>query len=148
MGFRQTPASSYRISEALSSDTTLSDTVRKILNTQREEAKHLIGGTTLTAFRRIHDHLTAVFDRAVGILASPSSKEASTNEIIVGLTKGLILVEYQLSRRQISVELGNKLKEILTILLNSFGKSESVKMFERARTLLDAYTVLVYKYAR
>lgn len=133
----------YSTPEVLSDDIKLSNAVRQILSLQPDAASKLIGKTTSTAYRRIHEHLTAVFDRATETLTQPEPKNINT--VILGLTKGLILVEYQLSRGQISEELGSKLREVLNTLLNSLNEKDSARKFERARTLLDALAVLVYK---
>ncbi|MEM1907384.1 MAG: hypothetical protein QW562_06060 [Thermosphaera sp.] len=137
---------SVDLTEALTDDIKLSETVRELLSLDEYRAKQLIGKTTGTAFRRIHEHVTAVFDRAMEILSTPSKRDAGRGEIVVGLTKGLILVKYQLSRNQISPRLASALEAVLNNLINSIGKDESAKMFQRARTLLDAYAVLIYRY--
>ena len=148
MSYKHAPTHIYKTSEVLSDDTKLSSAVRQVLSLPSREAEGLIGSTTSTAYRRIHEHLTAVFDRAVEVLSRPESGRVS--EVVVGLTKGLILVEYQLSRNQVSRELGIRLREILESLLESLNQSEAglAKKFERARTLLDALAVLVYRYTR
>jgi len=144
LSYRQPPT--INISKILSDDTELSNVIKQILTLEPHTAGSLIRGTTPTAYRRIHEHLTAVLDRATVILSKPEPKDIS--EIIIGLTKGLILVEYQLARGQVSKELSDKLREVLTNLQNSVRETNAIKKFERARTLLDALTVLVYKYAR
>ncbi|MEM2079036.1 MAG: hypothetical protein QXH45_07250 [Thermosphaera sp.] len=134
------------LTEALTDDSKLSEAVRKLLSLDKNRAEPLIGDTTGTSFRKIHEHVTAVLDRAMEILSTPSKRDAGRGEIVVGLTKGLILVKYQLSRKQISPELASILEAVLNSLINSIGKDESAKMFQRARTLLDAYAVLIYQY--
>ncbi len=136
----------YKISEILSDDIKLSNTVRQMFSSPDFAEEIGISHITPTAYRRIHEHLTAVLDRAIEVLSEPKPEKIS--EVVVGLTKGLILVEYQLARRQISKELGDKLKEVLTSLLDSLKESDAVKKFERARTLLDALAVLVYRRSR
>ncbi|MEM2075739.1 MAG: hypothetical protein QW705_06765 [Zestosphaera sp.] len=153
MSYRQPPTinvlkilSGDNVLRILSDDIELSNVIKQILTLERHTAESLIGGTTSTAYRRIHEHLTAVLDRATVILSKPEPKDVS--EIIIGLTKGLILVEYQLARGQISRELSDKLRVVLTNLQGSVRETNAIKKFERARTLLDALTVLVYKHAR
>jgi len=139
LSYRQPPT--INIPKILSDDTELSNVIKQILTPRSPIAESLIEKrTTKTAYRKIHEHLTTVLDRAAIILSKPEPKDVS--EIIIGLTKGLILVEYQLARGQLSKELGNKLKEVLTSLQDSVRETDAIKKFERARTLLDALLVL------
>ncbi|MEM3510760.1 MAG: hypothetical protein QXV08_08680 [Desulfurococcus sp.] len=138
--------STINIREVLSDDKELSKVVRQLLDLKKDSAENLLRRTTSTAYRRIYEHLTSVLDRATVILSKPEPNDIS--EIIIGLSKGLILIEYQFERNEINQALSIELKKILTNLLDSVEETNAIKKFERARTLLDALTVLVYKYAR
>lgn len=131
--------------------------VRYLLEMRREDASHILRGTTSTAFRRIHEHITSAIDRALEVLThSPASgklDEKIRNEVSLLFTRGYILVNYQEARGQLSRELADRIKAMISRVLDELRgeKTDAVRlrgMLNSMRTLMDAMAVLVYRHAR
>jgi len=125
--------------------------VTQVLNIDERSARRLIGRTTITAYRRIHEIVASALDEIV------------TGEDLTGislmLSRSLILIEYQESREQISEQLATFLKNLLSPLANDVAKlvgravarpelGELKRKADHIRSLLDSLAVLVYKYGR
>lgn len=111
-------------------------------------AKQLIGKTTRTAFRRIHEVLVSFLDQAYSLV-----ELNDLNTIQLGLSKSLVLVRYQVSRDQLSRDLGNILTSLIINLSKvltdpSRPKHEKRQIIDRCRTFLDSLLVLVYAHTK
>lgn len=142
----------------------LFDEVSKLLNIGEGEAKGLIGGTTITAYRRVHEVIASTFDRAITLRgADINTYQKVAQELLVELSKALVLVRYQRSRDQLSDGLAMNLESLIgstaNILKDSLTKLKNIQNYggvienvvntlTRARTLLDALATLVYMYGR
>ncbi len=151
------------INAILNSDIALSGSIRNLLSMKPYQVRSFIGGTSISAYRRIHEVLTGILDSFNEALRrqEQSSNNISISEIdkgILDLSRGLILVEYQEARGQISRPLADEIKDILNNLIQTIGNIRANpntntirslrKSIERARTFFDALVVLVYKYGR
>jgi hypothetical protein len=155
--------------EILDDDVKLSNYINELLSTDPrrvEEVRKLIGDTSRSGYRRVHEHLAVILDRLAATLDRLiSGLEAGSGELkgsLLGLSKALILVKYQLARDQISNDLANILIGIIRKLMSDISKmmeskeptrsSEELKKLrekvERARTIIDCLAVLVYRWAR
>lgn len=130
----------------------------------KEEAKQLIEDTTVTACRRVHEVVASVFDRALALKGVDKDVfQRMMQEILVELSKALILVKYQHARDQLSEGLATNLESLIGTVINSLKESLSklgkvqdhrnimenvVNTLTRARTLLDALVTLVYAYGK
>ncbi len=120
----------------------------RLLSLNRSQAGRAFGGTTVTAYRRIHEVIGATLDRVVEDVKSTNSLAGST---LMDLSRGIIMVRYQNARRQISDELANILSSILNYILDKAQRgqvSSAAAAASRARVLLDALAVLVYEFGR
>ena len=148
--------------ETLDDDVKLANYINELLSTdprRAREIRELIGNTSHSGYRRVHEHLAATLDRLI------SGLEAGSGELkgsLLSLSKALILVEYQLARKQISDSLANILIGIIRKLISDISKMMESKeptrssdelrklreKVERARTIIDCLAVLVYRWAR
>jgi CRISPR/Cas system CSM-associated protein Csm2 small subunit len=116
-----------------------------------------MGKTTTTAYRRIHEQLAAAIDRAIEKLRKRERDkgldESEKSEILLDLSRSLILVEYQRARDQISQAVANMLIDVINGLVDSVRQREINvddlrKIFERGRALIDTFAVIAYEYGR
>jgi len=127
--------------------------VTQVLNIDERSASRLIGKTTITAYRRIHEIVASALDEVM------TSDDLTS--ISVMLSRSLILIEYQEARDQISQNLALLLKNLISLLTNEVVKlagtrtttfrpdlSELRKKADYLRSLLDSLAVLVYKYGK
>jgi hypothetical protein len=148
--------------EVLDDDVKLANYINDLLSTDPRkvrEIKELIGDTSHSGYRRVHEHLAATLDRLI------SGLEAGSGELkgsLLSLSKALILIEYQLARKQISDGLAGILTGIIRKLMSDINRamesreptrsSEELKKLkekvERARTIIDCLAVLVYREKR
>jgi hypothetical protein len=148
--------------ETLDDDVKLANYINELLSIDPRrvrEVRELIGDTSHSGYRRVHEHLAATLDRLI------SGLEAGSEELkgsLLSLSKALILVEYQLARKQISDGLASILTGIIRKLMSDISRimelkeptrsSEELKKLrekvERARTIIDCLAVLVYRWAR
>jgi len=126
---------------ALRNEDLLVQEVRRILSHGFEEARRIIGKTSITAYRRVHEVVASALDR----LASAGKRDKS---LLVDLSKALILVRYQYARDQISEGIARYVEDVVKGVLDEAGKDweNARKVARNARTLLDALAVLVYEY--
>ncbi|MET1101573.1 MAG: hypothetical protein ABWW69_03740, partial [Pyrodictiaceae archaeon] len=119
--------------------------VRKILGMDPGKAEKLVGKTTVTAYRRLHEIIGSVLDRL-----GEARREEQLPRILVDLAKSLIMVRYQRARDQVSAELASALEAIVNGVLDRASRSqgEISSIARRARTLLDSLAVLVYQVGR
>lgn len=129
-----------------------------------EGSRELIRGTTITAYRRVHEIAASVFDRALVLKGvDRDAFQRMVQELLVELGKALILVRYQRARRQLSEGLATNLELLIGTAINSLKESVAnlgkvhdhrgvvenvVNTLIRARTLLDALATLVYAYGK
>lgn len=133
--------------ETLQSDNELANTVKNLLSLK--QAGKLVGKTTITAYRRVHEIIASTLDRIVDAAKSKASEE-EFSKLMIELTRCLILVRYQHARNQISRNLADSLTYIITTVMDNIApKNRDPRKLEqiasRARTLLDALAVLVYQ---
>jgi len=128
--------------DVLGNEVNLAQEVRRILSLGRSEASRLIGDTTKTAYRRIHEVVSSALDRV-------AESKGFDPGLLLDLSKSLILVKYQLAREQISSGIAEYIERILTTIIDVAGKNweNARRLAKNARTLLDSLAVLVYMYA-
>ncbi|MEM1731356.1 MAG: hypothetical protein QXY26_09565 [Ignisphaera sp.] len=146
----------------------LVEKVNKYLVMNEEEAKSLIGSTTVTAYRRIHEVIASVLDRVVTLKALRSDDKVTFQKILqelrVELSRAHVLIKYQQAREQLSKGLAMELVSLVRTTSNILGESldklskeaqnyddiveNVVNALIRVRTLLDALTTLVYMYGK
>jgi len=149
--------------ETLDDDVKLANYINELLSTDPRrvrEVRNLIGDTSRSGYRRVHEHLAATLDRLISELEVGSGDLRGS---LLSLSKALILIEYQLARKQISEGLANILIDIVRKLMSDISKameskestksSEELKKLlkgkaERARTIIDCLAVLVYREKR
>lgn len=139
--------------DSLEQPAKLSELVRRLMELSERDARRLIGDTTKTGFRRVHEHITSAIDRALEILARARGglDDESLNRILVMFTRGLILLNYQEARDQLDRELAVRVKAMVdhaTEVLKTRSVDRIRNTLEFMRTLMDAMLVLVYRYAR
>lgn len=139
---------------SLENHSNLVDLVKRLMGIEETEASKLLEKVTKTGYRRVHDYVALALDRSIEICKRTTSAKLSNeevNEIILLLSRGLILINYQLARKQlnenIAICLRGVLEHILDKIQNGVDKSTLTKMIESARTLVDALAVVVYRYA-
>jgi hypothetical protein len=108
------------------------------------DARRLMGKTTVTAYRRIHEVLSSALDEV--------ERGRDPSEAVLALTKSLILVKYQVAREVVSYQLASYIEPIITNLLSCVKEfRDLIKCRDRARNarlILDALAVLVYQHGR
>jgi len=133
---------------ALNNEKDLAEEVRKIL-AKTKDAKKILGKTSRTAYRRIHDVTIMTLDK----IANATSCDPS---FYVELSKALVFTRYQQVRDQISKNVGDFVERLLGSVINEVKQSceekkENVENMKRvaknARALLDALAVFVYEHA-
>ncbi|OYT37409.1 MAG: hypothetical protein B6U89_07320 [Desulfurococcales archaeon ex4484_58] len=145
-----------QVKKSLQDDQELNIVISKILSLDPPSARMIIRGTSITAYRRVHEIISGVLDRILddirGLRTTQQKQLERVRNKLIELSKCLILVNYQEARNQISSELANYLKEIINFATDTIRKSNNINTIEsvisRSRTLIDAYGVLVYKYGR
>jgi len=127
--------------QVLKREDLLVDEVEKILSMPSHNARSVIGGTSSTAYRRVHEIVASALDR----LAGSAQRDLS---LLVDLSKALILIRYQAARGQISDALANYIDDVIRGVIDTAKASweEAKRVARNARTLLDALAVLVYEY--
>lgn len=140
-----------RVPRALDNDNDLIDLVQELFRLDRRRASDILGGTTTTAYRRIHEYLAPALDRALEIARRGAEDlQRFRGHILLDLTRSLILIKYQSSRNQISDPLARALTDIISRLQNEIrrgGSPETIqRLIERARVLIDSFAVLAYEY--
>lgn len=124
------------------------ESIYDILKLDDRQARTLIGFTSVTAYRRVHEIVTSALDEV--IRRKPSTEELKRISLL--LARALVLIEYQEAREQITSGLATVLKRVMQQLIDDITKKKDVSIVvkdaEYARALLDAIAVLVYKYGR
>ena len=97
----------------------------------------------MTAYRRVHEVIASTFDRIIEARRSGGSP----SNLLVDLSRCLVMVKYQLARGQLSEGLANLLTTLLTQIINRARASQSdlEQVVSRARTLIDALAVIVFR---
>ncbi|HIQ11194.1 MAG TPA: hypothetical protein EYH26_04400 [Pyrodictium sp.] len=136
------------VSNALASDEGLADAVQQLLSLDKESAKRFVGPTTITAYRRVHEVVGSTLDRIIEVIRAGRYEELLKS--IVDLSRCLILVKYQVARKQLSGDLATSLETLISHVMGVVRRrSQNVgDIVSRARTLLDALAVLVYQVGR
>ena len=129
-------------------DEDLATTISRILSMDESQVRRAIGNTTSTAYRRVHDVIATTLDRIVEASRNRRSEELS--RLMVELSRCLIVVRYQLARKQISPDIANNLMNVINTVINNIksGSQNIEQVALRARTLLDAIAVLVYQFGK
>lgn len=131
------------LDEIVHSDKASSYTL-SILTMRETDAKRLMGKTTVTAYRRIHEVLSSALDEV--------ERGRDPSEAVLALTKSLILVKYQVAREVVSYQIASYIEPIITNLLSCVKEfRDLIKCRDRARNarlILDALAVLVYQHGR
>jgi len=133
------------VSNALASDEGLADAVQQLLSLDKKSAEKFVERTTITAYRRVHEVVGSTLDRIIEIIRAGRYEELLRT--IVDLSRCLILVKYQVARKQLSKDLATSLETLINYVMGVVRKrSQDVgDIVSRARTLLDALAVLVYQ---
>jgi len=125
-------------------DEALAKTIQDLFKMQEKQARRLIGDTTVTAYRRVHEVATSSLERTHEFIRRKNPKQA-----LPLLIKSLILINYQEAREQLSKGLANILREVFNNIISGASKGTiNEQAVERARILLDALAVLVYQYGK
>jgi len=115
-----------------------------ILTMREADARRLMGKTTVTAYRRVHEVLSSALDEV--------ERGRDPSEAVLALTKSLILVKYQVAREVVSPQLASYIEPIIMNVLSCVKESRDlIKCRDRARNarlILDALAVLVYQHGR
>jgi CRISPR/Cas system CSM-associated protein Csm2 small subunit len=125
------------------------ESIHDILRLDERQARTLIGFTSVTAYRRVHEITTSALDEIVKrVRSSPNELK----RVSLLLARALVLIEYQEAREQITSSLATVLKRVMQQLIDDITKKKDVNVVvkdaEYARALLDAIAVLVYRYGR
>jgi hypothetical protein len=113
-----------------------------------------IGGTTTTAYRRVHEVLASVLDfasQAAAQATDEKSWDTVARRLAVELSRAKVIVNYQLARDQISQDMATLLNEMLSSIGNALERRQREQvqhLAERGRVLIDALAVLVYRFGR
>lgn len=141
--------------QLLKEDEALSEYVQKLMAMREDDARRFIGyRTTKSAYRKVHEHIASAIDIILSkARGQEGQEERILSEALISLSRGLILVEYQVARGQLGEELGRYLSGMLNTIINDLRASkkvgsELIKELDRARILVDAIAVLIYNYAR
>lgn len=144
-----------KFSESLKNSSALADLVKQLIGLPEDQGRSLLRGTTISGYRRVHEFITSAIDRSIEICITAGSgklNDRDINEITVLITRGLILIDYQVARGQLSEELANRIKRVLIDILDNVKKDSTAenirRLFESARIVLDALAILAYKYGR
>jgi len=148
---------------ALENDVLLTQIVQRLLPLdvrRSSELRRFVGGTTTSAYRRVHGPLAAILDEAIRELGNIQRSggqpdiERIKSKLLLELSRALILVRYQGARDQLSKGIENALTTIINRLINDIrgvqvsNIEETMKVFERARVLIDTLVVLTYELGR
>lgn len=162
MAYRAQPRLSDQVAQSIESDEKLYEIVDQIMKLPEYQIKRILGGTSTTAYRRVHERLASSIDKILEKLRNYKNvKDINVRDIagtaLSDLTRSLILLRYQNARGQISDDLRSILESIVSKLVNdikSLQSSDSEKLkelrkkLERARSLIDAIAVLAYEYGK
>ena len=157
MAYRAQPRLSDQVAQSIESDEKLYEIVDQIMKLPEYQIKRILGGTSTTAYRRVHERLASSIDRILEKLRIYKNVKDIAGPALSDLTRSLILLRYQNARGQISDDLRSILESIVSKLVNdikSLQSSDSEKLeelrkkLERARSLIDAIAVLAYKYGK
>lgn len=115
--------------------------IERILGLDKQVAIGIIGKTSSTAYRRVHEIIASALDR---LIASPKYDPS----LLIDLGKALIMVRYQASRDQISDALASYLDSVLRSVIDEVKSNwdNAKRLARNARIIIDALAVLVYEY--
>jgi len=145
------------VSNALKNDLELNNLIQRTFRLDKRSLESIMGKTTTTAYRRIHTQLAITIDRVIEKLRKREKDkgldESEKSEILLDLSRSLILVEYQRARKQISKDVANMLIDVINGLVDSVRQREIDvddlrKIFERGRALIDTFAVIAYEYGK
>jgi CRISPR/Cas system CSM-associated protein Csm2 small subunit len=157
LAYRAQPRLSDQAAQSIESDEKLYEIVDQIMKLPEYQIKRILGGTSTTAYRRVHERLASSIDRILERLRNYKNVKDIAGPALSDLTRSLILLRYQNARGQISDDLRSILESIVSKLVNdikSLQSSDSEKLeelrkkLERARSLIDAIAVLAYEYGK
>jgi hypothetical protein len=157
LAYRAQPRLSDQAAQSIDSDEKLYEIVDQIMKLPEYQIKRILGGTSTTAYRRVHERLASSIDRILERLRNYKNVKDIAGPALSDLTRSLILLRYQNARGQISDDLRSILESIVSKLVNdikSLQSSDSEKLeelrkkLERARSLIDAIAVLAYEYGK
>jgi CRISPR/Cas system CSM-associated protein Csm2 small subunit len=157
LAYRAQPRLSDQVAQSIDSDEKLYEIVDQIMKLPEYQIKRILGGTSTTAYRRVHERLASSIDRILEKLRNYKNVKDIAGPALSDLTRSLILLRYQNARGQISDDLRSILESIVSKLVNdikSLQSSDSEKLeelrkkLERARSLIDAIAVLAYEYGK
>jgi len=122
---------------------TVSGCVDQIMNLTGGDGKKVVGNTTQSSYRRLHELIASALDYCVS--------QQRVDKVVLRLERAKVMIEYQSARGQVSPGIKEVLEAITDSTKNALrGKGGgSVKEVCRyARLLLDAVAVLVYRHGR
>jgi hypothetical protein len=127
--------------QVLRDEKLLVNEVEKILSLSPHTIRTIVGRTSGTAYRRVHEIVTSALDR----LTASAKYDPS---LLIDLSKALIMVRYQAARGQLSDVIANYIDSMLRSIIDAAKTSwsEAKGFAEKARTILDALAVLIYEY--
>lgn len=127
---------------------------------QGTQSRYMISGTSKTAYRHVHEVIASSLDRLSEFARQYRGREQEARknigEHMLRISKGLILVRYQMARKQLGANLGQNLAQLIQAVLGKvrefaagrIGLDELATAIENARSILDAWAVIVYQFAR
>ncbi|MCC6055483.1 MAG: hypothetical protein LM583_02245 [Desulfurococcaceae archaeon] len=127
--------------QVLRDEKLLVNEVEKILSLSPHSIRTIVGRTSGTAYRRVHEIVTSALDR----LTASAKYDPS---LLIDLSKALIMVRYQAARGQLSDVIADYIDSMLRSIIDTAKTSwsEAKGFAEKARTILDALAVLIYEY--
>lgn len=149
MSYRGSSRPLDQITQGIDSDVKLYEIVDQMFRLPEHQIRRVLGYTSTTAYRRVHERLASSIDRAIEYLKN----KKDVTSAIADLTKSLVLVRYQRARNQLSENLASILEDIINKLVDEIRKASDksedlMKKLERARSLIDAIAVLAYEYGK
>jgi len=124
--------------------------IEKILTLDEGSAKRIVGKTSKSGYRRVHEIVATVLDRVAELERIKASKE-QISELLLKITSAMVMVRWQMAREQLSEGLGGALmvmfQEVQRELIGG-NIQEAVKKVKRARRIIDSLAVLVYEYSK
>jgi len=137
------------VSRAITDDVESIKFVEKMLTLERDVAESIVGKTSVSGYRRIHEVVGATIDRVIDLERTPS-KETAKN-LLFKISSAMLLVRWQMAREQLSGGLGNALMVILQEIqreLTGNSIDRAIAKAKRARSIIDSFAVLVYEHRR
>jgi len=137
------------VRKAVGDDVETVKLVEKILTLGEDVARKIVGRTSSSGYRRVHEVVGTVLDR-VADLERVSSKEI-VGDLLLKVASAMVMVRWQMAREQLSESLGGALMAVLQEVQRELignNTQKAVEKAKRARRIIDSLAVLAYEYSR